>query len=567
MPVAPRYGDPRVPQDPLRPRMVDPGVSQETFGGGRSSAQVFDAARGVNQDVQRFAMAQQERWDANRLSEERRALNDWEIENISAAKKKLGKDALTVPDEISGGFDKFVSERQKGLANETQRQQYAQMADARRMHVTKWAADHLDRESAVVEENEIGAAITSSKNRAAADPSVAPLEVQMVEDNVRKRAARQGWRPEQTEYEVAKEKSELHFGVLGMMLNSGNDITAKDYYTAHKDDLVGNDAQRAARMVKSQSTLGEATREVDKIYMNYVDWDTKEEHAVPTSEEAAVEEARKIKDPEVRQSAERMTRERWHGLIRSQDAERKQFMVDAANQIDGGTKFDDLPASLVDSLSPTDRKTLKNYAKGELVTDDPTWYALNLMASNESTRNQFKDLNLMKYVDKFTKADFREVVKLQTGLIKEDAKAKKEADGFMTTSGIVSSTIQGRIPEAEHNRFMRVVNEKVREWKAEHKTDTIPDREVQDRTDTLLKEYIEPGALGWTWGPFGTKRLAYQSYAENAEWMEANIPKVDRDYIIDRFKARGIVWNDLMITQAYAALIKQQAEAKSNAGK
>jgi len=569
MPQAPRYGDPRVQQDPLRPRVLDPGVSPETFGGGRAGAQVFDAARGVNQDVQRIAMAQQERWDANRLSEERRALNDWEIQNVSAAKKKLGKDALTVPDEISGGFDKFVAERQKGLANEAQRQQYAQMADARRMHVTRWAQDHLDQQSAVVEENEIGAAIASSKNRAAADPSVVPLEVQMVDDNVRKRAARQGWLSDQTEYEIAKEKSDLHFGVLGMMLNSGNDLSAKDYYTAHKDDLVGDDARRAAAMVKRESTLGTAQREVDKIFTNYVDWNTKEEHAVPTSEEAAMEEARKIQDPDVRAQAEQLTRQRWAGVVRSREEARKQGMVEAANEIDSGKKFTDLSAELRDSLSPTDRKTLMNYAKGEKVTDDAQWYALNLMAAHEGTRGAFKNLNLYDYVDKFSKGDFQELVKLQAGLIKDDAKAKKDADGFRTTAGIVSGTIMGKIPEKEHESFLRVINDKVRQWQSipANKDKDIPDREIQEMTDNLLKEVIKPGVMGWTWGPFGTKEKAYASQSRIQQFMTDNIPKTDRDFIISDFKRHGIVWDDLMLGEAYSKLLQQRAGAKSNAGK
>jgi hypothetical protein len=558
----PSYGADRVDQA-ITPSIRESGIpSAETFGGGQTSAGMFGAAQQSANLAGKMFQEQLDRGIKTAADEASTSIINEANRLKLETQKATGKNALEAASKAVADFDTFHGELDRKLGNPTVKELVRSQYRQAKANLGAFSERHAAQQMEIFEGQTHEAKLKSWRDSAASDwtPGNTATAVMAQKLEIEDYGRSKGHPPEMIELLKSRAASDTHADVIQGMLNAGMVMSAKDYFEVNQKELVGNDAVRIPRMMQTETTLGDAQREVDKVFTNYVDWNTGEEHDVPTSEEAAMEEIRRIKNPEVRERAERLARERWHGLVRSREIERKQLMVDAVNQIDGGRRFDDLPATLRDTMTATERKTLRNYAKGEVVTDQTQWYALNLMAADPSTREKFKRLNLMPYLDKFDKTDFEEVVKLQTGLIKDSAKEKQEADGFMGVAAIVNGSVDGVIPPGlERNRFNRVVNEKVRLWKAEHKTTFIPDKEVELMVDDLLKPMVKPGFMGQTWGPFGEPELKYAHKARVAE-LAGKVPIVERDAILSDFKARGIVWDDLMIMEAYVRRMKQREE-------
>lgn len=590
---APSYPDDGVPIRPLQAPMGNPNAPIEAFGGGQARAENFGVARGLARDAQALVLQAQDKADADRMIEERIALNDWERQNVydrkTGALGQLGKNALGIGDKVNQDYDKFTGEREQKLSSDGQRRAYRAMIAARKEHIGKVLTSHEGQQQEEIHIGGLKAATASSIERAATDPATAGLESKIVDDNALELAKSLGYDDAMTDYSRRKAQSDLHTQVIDRMLSTGQDLKAKDYYTLNGKLIIGNDAERVGRMVKNESVLGEAQRQKDRIFSTYYTEGGESgkdisAHYAPETEAAAMEEAGKIKDPDVRAKTEELVSREWHMLERSKENAYKKSYQDAVEAIEkSGGKYDAISPQIRDSLRLAEKRQLMSYAKkissGEdVVTDERLYNQLQLAAAGADTRNAFKNLDLLApaYLNKLSKEDRRDLQKLQAGLIKDDEKAKKEADGFRTTSDIVRSAIDGKIkPGDEQERFLRLINEKVRYWKADKKTDTIPDKEVEVMVDNALKVVGKKnlftlfGIESGHWG-MGKELRQYETELPVMEFAN-NIPKVDRDYIISQFKSRGIVYRDLDIIEAYSKLLKDRGaraqQGSQNAGK
>lgn len=70
----------------------------------------------------------------------------------------------------------------------------------------------------------------------------------------------QGWSPEQTQATIGAYRSQTHAAVISAALSQGRDQDAQAYYDQHRDQLQGEQADQAARMVEAGSTAGQAVR-------------------------------------------------------------------------------------------------------------------------------------------------------------------------------------------------------------------------------------------------------------------------------------------------------------------
>ena len=501
-------------------------------------------------------------------------LKKWE--NESGYQSVLGENARELPKRMQQEYQKRAGELADTIQNPKARLMFQRKADENEVSFMGAVEHHSLRQKTVAEAQKTDAFVQTWQDagiKAAATGNFAGLESAENEiGGVRSIwAQNNGINPNVAKRVTDEDTSKMYSTAIRAMLDAGNDQGAKTALTKYGDKIVERDRAKLAGMVSEESTLGTATREVDKIFTNYVEWETKEEHAVPTSEEAAVEEARKIKDPKVRATAERLTRERWHGMVRSQEAAKKQLMVDTMNALDGGKKLDDLPATVRDQLSYTERKQLKAYAAGELVTDDETWYALKLMASSDVTREQFKNVNLLgkDYLGKFSKADLHKMMDLQADVRKGKT---KEADGFRSLESIVSGTIKDVVNDKDKERFMRVIDKEVRDWQQvpANAGKEVPNEVVEGMTDTLLKKVItDPNYLYFFTGREPLYKAVSEDAVKASEKSGEILTKMKmemRQSIINDLKADGVAVTDANILRYYGAKMADQARVK-NAGK
>lgn len=237
MPFVPGYDDQKVRTRPLPAVRVNPAAPIEAFGGGPHATASFGAGSALAD----IGFKVQEDANSARLSEERRALNDIEKKLIhdeqTGAKWKLGKNAIGVGQQVEKDFDAFVTEREKGLANQSQREAFRGMVDARRAYLRSWSTDHEGEQLLVHRVSEREAGIQSSKDRAARDPKTAALELEMLRDNVADIGEARGWGPEALQATLRKEESDFHAGVIRSILAGSRAAEARAYYESAKGSI------------------------------------------------------------------------------------------------------------------------------------------------------------------------------------------------------------------------------------------------------------------------------------------------------------------------------------------
>jgi hypothetical protein len=338
----------------------------EAFGGGTSNAAVFQAAQGLaksadsiieNTEAAKNKLAMDELAKANqtRMLEERRALNEWEYGNIydpeNGAINRRGKDALSISRDLSSSYDKFLQEREKGLANEEQRLSFRQMAEARRDHVNRWALDHTASQAKALESAEFKAGLESSKERASVDPRNVGLETAFIRQQVQIQGEREGWGAEQMKQALQAEESDLYGRVVNGMLAKGNDMGAKSFFEKIKPRMDPDMASKLEADLLEGSTRGESQRIVDKLVNDYSDLG------------AAREAVREIKDPKLRDAVDDRLKMEFGLRANEDNARRDKNFMDAYSIVEQSKKADNIPPALYNQLTPSQRTSIRALEK------------------------------------------------------------------------------------------------------------------------------------------------------------------------------------------------------------
>ena len=123
-------------------------------------------------------------------------------------------------------------------------------------------------------------------------------------------------------------------------------------------------------------------------------------------------------------------------------------MVEAASTIEKTKRYDAIPPSAIATMTVGERAGLRAYAKslqpGEatIETDWETDDGLMTQASDRSPPRSAK-LNLIMYLHKVGKTEFKELVHLQGSIRKgDDKKAEAALDGFRTNQQILDDTLK-----------------------------------------------------------------------------------------------------------------------------
>jgi hypothetical protein len=578
MPTVPFENLPQVaPQGPPGVR-VSPSSPQGAFGGGPAAAESFGQARGLADDIARQQEEVRQKADLAAVfratAELSNFTNDLQYNQQTGIVAKKGENAFPLAKSIPEVHRKKVSELMSSLSSPEQRQVFQRHADQNWNQLNGFNQRHIAGQSEHYMAQQADAYVASRINAGALAGSAGDLKgvedaARDVDQARRAWALKNGVSPDAANLIISRDTSAVYAGAIRQMLDAGNDLSAKQAFNKYSSLLTADDKGQLARMVERESTLGEAQRQVDRIFSTYYDKEEKpgetsvQAHYAPDSEDKALEEARQIKDPQVRRLAEGMVKERWNERERAAADAIKRDMVEAANMIDGGKKYEQLPASLRDRLPPTQRKQLMAYGKGDPVTDDATWYALMTMASAQPER--FKNENLMNHLGKLSRSDFQEIAKVQAQALKGQTKA---IDGFRSVDSIVSGTIaDANLGKEDKERFMRTIDRQVKAWKENNQGKDIPNDLVEQMSDTLLKDVITGKHL-WIFDKDEPLYKAESQKAVDASKKMGNIldnmKQDDRERITGDLKQRGIPLTESNILRFYEAML---ADRRKNAGK
>lgn len=546
MPTLPRYGEQRVSQAPLQTPRVGMDLPLEAAGGGQTAQAAFGQAAGLGNDVRALVLQARDKADGLRLSEQRRALNDWEASNLydpqNGAFAKQGKDALGIQGAMLGSFETFAKDQEKGLASDRQRAMYRDMVDARRAHIGQTLGSHEFQQGKVYELDELKMASESSKERAARDPSAAPLELAVVGDNVRFKAKALGWGPEQVAAETAKEQSDLHARIIRGMISAGNDQAAGQYFKANQSAMIDRDRDHAADMVKDQSYLGTSQREATRITGEYQD------------EPKAIEEARKIADPKVQELTIHQIKTRFDEKRQAEKEQSQKDAQDAFEVVEATGSVDKIDPLLRQRLKPSAINQLEARAaqlrkKEEPVTNWDEYQKLRAMAANSETRQQFLDIPAMNYRPLLGNTEFKEMVEKRDGLLKGDEKALAKERGYRTTSGIVSGTLAqspfADSTKSEREIIERIMDSEVKTYQSKNKGEDPDSEWVQDKIDKLIgKTVTDPG---WLWD---SKEYGFKVTGDYLKAVD-KVPAEDRRQIEEALRKKGMAPTPRLILELF----------------
>jgi hypothetical protein len=273
----------------------------------------------------------------------------------------------------------------------------------------------------------------------ARDPRRVGEELAAVTAKITASAPRLGLGPEATAAAVGAARTQIHVGVIGRLLDTGDDQKAAFYYHGDKDtpgamaQIDGKARGDIEKALEAGWLRGESQRVSDVIL------------AAGGSLDEQRAKVRAIENPKLRDAVQDRVE---HEAVVADRVAREAEEADASeatNLIEKSGRFDAIPPSLLARLPLGLRGSLRSYARAKAAgvpveTDLPTYYSLMTKAGTEP--EAFVTENLLKYRGKLDEPEFKQLASLQLALRNgERNKVDKDLAGFRTKSDILEDSL------------------------------------------------------------------------------------------------------------------------------
>lgn len=303
----PQYNEPQVGlRSPSLPRARAP-ESLEAFGGGQSSARLANATQGLAETVQGIEVKERQEARTNAINAQVIDFAGQMTMQENALQDKLqkvrGKDATEAFQGAMNDYDKWHEKALEEAQDPEVRQHisanYQRARESFYGRGMNYARQENDRYG-----KEVRLTYIDAQRQAAARNFDDNASVQGSIDNIRstyQEMARieghpQGW----VDKLAGDEKSGIRLSAIQSLHADKRDRDAKTYLDTFKSDLNEDDRKTALKLVDDGSYLGEAQREEERIMS-----------ANPKSLSEAMDLARKIDDPKLKDMVSDRVKDRW----------------------------------------------------------------------------------------------------------------------------------------------------------------------------------------------------------------------------------------------------------------
>jgi len=577
MPTVQRYGEPKVQAQGIPSVRVSAAPDREALGGGDSLNRLNAANQGMAGVVQKIAIEEREKADdavtKEGYAELLRRKNELLWNTESGAYTRKGKDAFGVIDEYGAQFDKHADEIEKSLIkNNRQREIFNGLRLKIRGEFDEDLQKHTFKESQAYNEQVTESGISAAQNDAVLNYQDPKKIISSIE--TQKALIASGYKgkpPDFIKVKIAEATSKTHVGVISRMLANGDDLYAKNYYNAIKEELAGTDVSAVEKALEEGSIRGESQRQSDDIWAK-TNGDVSK----------AMVEAKKIEDAKLRDEVER----RIHNLnVQAKQAERdnrEQMYLNAANIVDGAPKGADVrrlvSPTVWSQLSVEQRNALERRAE-DLPNNDKTWLDFLALPSKDVanlSRAEF-ETKYWVHLDKSHRAK----AEAQWNAARESAakpgKTPKEiefksiySDNQMIVNALASAKVAGIAPgetleivrkdakkAAAYTQFSDRVDEAFKAYHAQ--TGKNPDDATKKKiiSDMLMRKvFVNDG-----WFTDSEKPVAALTPEEMKKVYKpiASIPPRAKLELINIARAHGIIRFDVSDDRA-ALLLKKKIE-------
>jgi len=563
------------------PRVAPPA---ESYG-----AEFGEAVARIGTGLQAQEIARQ---DLVRITQAERKLSDWELDRIyhpeHGALNVQGEGVYGLPDKLGEDYDKTAGDIASGL-NERQRARFSPVIQARRSSMLARVDSHVAQQSRLIDGNETKTYLANETSIAVSnvdDPHRVGLAIGNIRRQVGLYGARNGWGPEQTKEAIDDAVSGVHVGVVDRFLALGQDIQAEVYFEHAKDEIRGQEIAQVEKALEEGSLRGQSQRQADTLW---------QVHAGATLSQL-LDEAKKIKDPKLRERVEQRLSSRWS--VQKQDeqmeerdraAAAKQAIDDgmqaAMNAIDRGIPRDMVQVhQLVDQVAPDlwaqldgpHRAELDRYAQQLFTNDRPTeqehFYRITQQATWDPDAFMRRDLFLS--LSKLSNSDFQQLAMLQN-MMQENRRKEAQVivDDYRTSDQVINNALrefnidpspkEGTPESKAIARLRQMAGEAALAWQRENGKKQTPNDVLQKIVDDLLQQDVTVPGSWWGLWP-GSGQSVFDQNKRIIDLTIADVPAAERTKIEDALSGAGRPITDDAILTLYVRTQERLRNANRN---
>jgi hypothetical protein len=333
-------------------------------------------------------------------------------------------------------------------------------------------------------------------------------------------ARRNGMSPEWTQNEITKHVSETHISVVDRMVDLDQPNQAREYYNTYKGEISGKDQVRIEKNLQAGTVKLESQIASEKIVNQGM------------SMSAALDEARKIEDPDLKDETVRRVKDRYEEKAQAQRTQ-DDINTNAARRNlaqNGGNLDTAISPTVLSSLPPTAQKSLQEQASAiqtgrPFVTDANTRYALELQMGSDP--EAFRKVDLIgTYGHKLSDSDIEYFSKAQGNMAKGTAEGEKLRNGVLSKQQILDqSLVEFGINPKDKGKKDKIaslnlrINDAIVQWQDDNGKTAGP-TQIREITESFLvearrggngsffKDLIQGNDIDWSSAFGGAARLA-----------------------------------------------------------
>lgn len=478
-------------------------ASPEMLGASAQSLQRF--GRNLQQAGSQFgqiAYRIQERDNADRVMRAEAALKTGETDLHNTVKNRRGHNAIGATHDAAKWWQEAEKKYSEPLTNDAQQRAFRELVLKHKTSSLSYVSEYEAKQRRQSLLDSSRASIASSIDAAAAaydSPEAVNLNRKRVVSTVSAVAKLEGWDPETAKQQQATNLTMLHKRVIEAQLED-DPLKAEEYYQAHKEDIKGSDRAVIKEKIRQASTLGKAQKEADRIMAK-----------VPkTTDQLA--EARKIKDPETRKTAEILIKQYQAQTKAVREADQTAALDDTWRIIANGGDRNAIPQHVWTRLSGEGQKKVNDY--------------LEKQADKELKGREVDDFAVLDVVDK----------KIEQGDITDPSQLRQYEPYLRdATLRTLRKNIAGRGEinvTAMRQAFEDRLGERRSKWNDSHREQWIAfqDYITANVRETKRPEDLESWADKWFMEGYGTKdRLLSNDPDTYGEAVTAG----RKDFVID----------------------------------
>lgn len=455
-----------------------------------------------------------------------------------------GKDALSLTNDYSQKFDDYTNTIMTGMTPD-QQMLYGKIRAQQKEDLTGTLEKHTYSETQAYNDDVVKSGIAVNRDEAVLnyqDPQKIAQAIDMQQRLIRDNASKKGLPPEEVQQQLEAVTSDTHQAVINRLLANQQDVQAKAYFDAHKDQISGADATVLEKSLEEGNLRAQSQKFVDGM---------ESKNLTP---QQAIDQIKTIDDPKLRDAVN----ERY----KQDDLEKKRLVADnqvqlyqgAYNTMTQAKSLDAIPPNVMRALTPSQQDSLKSSYKqlieGVPPTTDPArYYAIDKQIASDPVA--FQKRNLMEDQPFLAPNVFQKFADMQKDSQKGNSKTldgymsdKAVVDGVLTQNGIDPTAKPSNNTGKQAAQFRSMVDTQVQQLEAQtgKKASNEDIRNISNKL--MINVVTDKGVF------YDTTKHQFQ-LQPGEEAKDIVVPKADQAAIVQKLQKRGLPTDKDSINRIY----------------